>query len=386
MRCTLLLIALSGLALGSLALSARASAQSLPAFDASRLDLQVRQAMARDSVNGMALAVIDGGQVVHVAAYGHRNVERDLPLTPQTVMYGASLTKAAFAYMVLQLVDEGRLDLDASVADLLPRPLPDYEDYTDLAGDDRWRALTPRILLNHASGFANFRWLEPDETLRFHFDPGTRYAYSGEGINLLQVVLEEGLGLDVGAEMQRRVFDRFGMTHTSMTWRPDFADNLADGYALDGSFEPHDERSNVRAAGSMDTSIEDQARLWAGVVRGDGLSAASRAEFVRPQVPITSAHQFPTLFEWAGPWHDRVGLAAGLGVVTFQDASGPAWYKGGHNDWTGNMVVCLESGQRCVVLLGNDVRAERVYPEVASLVLGATAMPWPWEYDWAETH
>ncbi len=348
--------------------------------------MQVRQAMARDRVNGMALAVIDGGRVVHVAAYGHRNVERDLPLTPETVMYGASLTKAAFAYMVLQLVDEGRLDLDASVADLLPRPLPAYETYADLAGDDRWRALTPRILLNHASGFANFRWLEPDERLRFHFDPGTRYAYSGEGINLLQVVLEEGLGLDVGAEMQRRVFDRFGMTHTSMTWRPDFADNLADGYALDGSFEPHDERSSVRAAGSMDTSIEDQARLWAGVVRGDGLSAASRAEFVRPQVPITSAHQFPTLFEWAGPWHDRVGLAAGLGVVTFQDASGPAWYKGGHNDWTGNMVVCLESGQRCVVLLGNDVRAERVYPEVASLVLGATAMPWPWEYDWAETH
>lgn len=386
MRCTLLLLALSGLALGSLALSARASAQSLPAFDASRLDMQVRQAMARDRVNGMALAVIDGGRVVHVAAYGHRNVERDLPLTPETVMYGASLTKAAFAYMVLQLVDEGRLDLDASVADLLPRPLPAYETYADLAGDDRWRALTPRILLNHASGFANFRWLEPDERLRFHFDPGTRYAYSGEGINLLQVVLEEGLGLDVGAEMQRRVFDRFGMTHTSMTWRPDFADNLADGYALDGSFEPHDERSSVRAAGSMDTSIEDQARLWAGVVRGDGLSAASRAEFVRPQVPITSAHQFPTLFEWAGPWHDRVGLAAGLGVVTFQDASGPAWYKGGHNDWTGNMVVCLESGQRCVVLLGNDVRAERVYPEVASLVLGATAMPWPWEYDWAETH
>ena len=128
------------------------------------IDAEARRLMRRESVQGLALAVIDGGQVVHVAAYGQRNVERDLPLTTDTVMYGASLTKTAFAYMVLQLVDEGRLDLDASVADLLPRPLPEYEDYTDLAGDERWRALTPRILLTHTSGFANFRWLEDDQT------------------------------------------------------------------------------------------------------------------------------------------------------------------------------------------------------------------------------
>ena len=215
-------------------------------------------------------------------------------------MYGASLTKTAFAYMVLQLVDEGRLDLDASIAELLPRPLPEYEDYADLAGDERWRALTPRIVLNHATGFANFRWLEDDEKLRFHHPPGERYGYSGEGFYVLQLVLEEGLGLDVGAEMQRRVFDRFGMTRTSMQWRADFAENLADGYGVDGKLEPHDERSSVSAAGSMDTTIADQARLWAGIVRGDGLSAASRAELVRPQMAITSAHQFPTLRDWVG--------------------------------------------------------------------------------------
>ena len=51
--------------------------------------------------------------------------------------------------------------------------------------------------------------------------------------------------------MQARVFDRFGMTHTSMAWRPDFAANLADGYGLDGSMEPHDERSGASAAGSI---------------------------------------------------------------------------------------------------------------------------------------
>jgi CubicO group peptidase (beta-lactamase class C family) len=185
--------------------------------------------------------------------------------------------------------------------------------------------------------------------------------------------------------MQIRVFDRFGMTNTSMSWRPDFATNLADGYGLDGSMEPHDERSGVSAAGSMDTSIADQARLWAGIVRGDGLSAASRAELIRPQAPITSSHQFPTLMTETEPRNAEINLAAGLGLVTFQDTSGPAWFKGGHNDWTGNMVICLENKKRCVIMLANDVRAERIYPELARMILGDTKMPWTWEYDWLDT-
>jgi hypothetical protein len=149
--------------------------------------------------------------------------------------------------------------------------------------------------------------------------------------------------------------------------------------------EPHDERSSVSAAGSMDTTIADQARLWAGIVRGDGLSEASRAELVRPQVPITSRHQFPTLATEIEPRNAEIGLAAGLGLVTFRDPSGPAWFKGGHNDWTGNMVICLESGKRCAVLLANDVRAERIYPEIVGRILGETKMPWTWEYGWLDT-
>ena len=352
---------------------------------ASSIDTDVQRLMRRENVQGMALAIIDAGKVVHVGAYGQRSVERQLPLTTSTIMYGASLTKTAFAYMLLQLVDEGRLDLDRSIADLLPRPLPEYEDYGDLKGDERWRLLTPRIILNHTTGFANFRWLDPDKRLRFHHTPGSRYGYSGDGFYILQLAIEEGLGLDVGKEMQSRVFDRFGMTNTSMTWRAAFAANLADGYGRDGSMEPHDERGSVSAAGSMDTTIEDQAKLWAGIVRGDGLSRRSRAELVRPQVPITSAHQFPTLATATNSHNAAIGLAAGLGLVTFSDQGGLAWFKGGHNDWTGNMVICLEKGQRCVVMLANDVRAERIYPEVARMVLGKTRMPWNWEYEWLAT-
>ena len=366
-----------------LALCASACAPAAPPLPTNTaIDTEATRLMARERVVGMAVAVIDRGVVVRVAAYGQRNAERKLPLQTDTIMYGASLTKVAFAYMVMQLVDEGRLDLDRSIADYLPRPLPEYEDYTDLAGDERWRMLTPRIILTHATGFGNMRSLEDDQTLRFHWNPGERYGYSNEGIWVLQTVLEQGLSLDVGAEMQRRLFDRFGMTRTSMQWRAAFADNNADGYRMDGTCEPHDHRDTVAAAGSMDTTIADQARLWAGMVNGDSLSAASRAEFVRPQFVVTSAHQFPTLSPATDPRGPAIGLSSGVGVMTFNDpGAGLSWHRGGHNDWTGNIAICQETRRRCVVFLGNSVRAELIYPELAHFILGENATPWWWHYD-----
>jgi CubicO group peptidase (beta-lactamase class C family) len=301
-------------------------------------------------------------------------------------MYGASLTKALFAYTVLQLVEEGKLELDRPVAEYLARPLPEYGNldaygnWGDLAGDERWRKLTPRILLTHSSGFANFSWDEPDEKLRFNFDPGTRYAYSGEALILLQFAIEKGLGLSLGAEMQRRVFDRFGMTNTSMIWRPDFARNLADGWKADGSIEPHDERSKVRAAGSMDTTIADTANFAAGFMRGEGLKPASRAEMLKAQLPITSAAQFPTMLPEAPPEKRWKTLAAGLGVVTFEGPQGRGFFKGGHNDSTANMWMGLERGRRSVVLLSNDVRAEPAFPRLVDTIMGRTGIPWRWEY------
>lgn len=371
------------LAAAALLVSACATSPALrPLPSAAAIDAEAARLMASQDVKGMAVAVIDNGQVVHVAAYGYANVAENRALQTDTIMYGASLTKTAFAYMVLQLVDEGRFDLDRPMHEYLPRPLIEYEDYTDLANDDRWRLLTARHVLNHSTGFLNFRWIDEGQHLRFHRDPGAEYGYSAEGFYILQMALEEGLGLDVKAEMQRRVYDRFGMTRTSMQWRPDFRPNLADGYAIDGAFEPHDERSNVSAAGSMDTTIADQARMWAGIVRGEGLSAASRAEFTRPQFSVQSAHQFPSFSPERDPRGAEINLSAGVGMITFNDpAAGLMWFKGGHNDWTGNMVICQETGRRCVVLLANSVRAELIYPEIARFILGETAMPWWWEYN-----
>jgi CubicO group peptidase (beta-lactamase class C family) len=364
--------------------AAHAATPALPAPAA--IDAAVASAMASVGSQGLALAVIDKGRIVHVKAYGRRNGAGD-PLGAETVMYGASLTKAVFAYTVLQLVDEGVIGLDVPIERYLPKPLPAYDTpdvednyarWSDLAGDERWRKLTPRILLTHSPGFANFGFLEPDGKLRFHFEPGARYAYSGDGLILLQFVLEKGLGLDLGREMQRRVFDRFGMTRTSMMWRADFRPDLADGWDLQGRIEPHDERSRVRAAGSMDTTISDFARFAAAFARGDGLSKRARAEMVRPQLPITTRTQFPTLQPELPPAERRPDLAAGLGVVVFAGPQGPGFEKGGHNDTTGNSWICLERRRSCVVLLSNDVRSEAVFPDLVRFILGETGAPYDW--------
>jgi CubicO group peptidase (beta-lactamase class C family) len=349
------------------------------------LDAEVARAMAATQTRGLAIAIIDKGRVVRVRSYGERNAA-GAPLQTDTIMYGASLTKSAFAYLVMQLVEEGRLDLDRPLADYLDHPLPDYPTenkyapWVDLAGDERWRSITARHALTHSVGFANFAFVEPDGKLRFHFDPGARYAYSGEGMILLQFVIERGLGLDVGVEMQRRIFDRFGMKNTSMIWRPDFATNLADGWRADGSAEPHDERSKVRAAGSMDTTIDDIAKFAAGYVRGEGLGAKTRAELTRPQLAITTASQFPSLQPELPVDQRSKALAAGLGVITFRGPQGTGFMKGGHNDSTGNTLVCIERGQRCMVILANDVRAEAAFPKLVEFVLGKTGAPWRWEY------
>lgn len=93
---------------------------------AAQIEREAKRMMAEAKVGGPARAVIDDGKVAFVRSWGRRNVEKNLPLQTDTIMYGASLTKFAFAYMVMQLVDEGTVDLNRPIASYLSRPLPEY--------------------------------------------------------------------------------------------------------------------------------------------------------------------------------------------------------------------------------------------------------------------
>jgi CubicO group peptidase (beta-lactamase class C family) len=367
-------------------------AQTIPSGAA--IDSEVGKIMNRTHAKGMAVAVIDRGKVGYVQAYGIRNA-KGAPLDTDTVMYAASLTKTVFAYTVMQLVDQGKLNLDTPIKNDLDKPLPSYGPdpvfpdkygpYKDLADDLRWERITPRMCLTHSTGFSNFWFLEPDRKLHIDFDPGTHFSYSGEGLILLQFVIEhgrqaQGLGLDVG-DLTKTNFDRLGMTRTSLIWHSNGQDpNVADGWNDQGQPQPHEKRSKVRVAGSMNTTISDLSKFTAALVNGDGLSRVSFAEMTRPLLHITVAHQFP-LFQPDLPLHEqRKDLYAGLGVVVFDGPQGHGFYKGGHDGQTANTMVCLKASQRCVLILSNDVRSEAGFAELVGFILGDTGVPYDWEY------
>jgi CubicO group peptidase (beta-lactamase class C family) len=365
--------------------------QTIPSGAA--IDAEVGKIMTETHGKGIAVAVIDHGKVEYVQSYGIRNSKED-PLTTDTVMYGASLTKTVFAYTVMQLVDQGKLNLDTPIKADLDSPLPSngpdpvfpdkYGPYKDLADDPRWEKITPRMCLTHSTGFSNFWFIEPDQKLHIHFEPGTRFSYSGEGLILLQFVVEhgskaKGLGLDVG-DLAKTNFDRLGMTRTSLVWRNGQDPNVADGWNDQGQPQPHEKRSKVRASGSMNTTIADLSKFTAALVTGDGLSATSRAEMTRPGLHITTAHQFP-LFQPDLPVREqRKNLYAGLGVVVFDGPQGHGFFKGGHDGQTANTMVCVEASQRCVLILSNDVQSEAGFPKLVRFILGDTGVPYDWEY------
>ncbi|WP_426700114.1 serine hydrolase domain-containing protein [Rhodanobacter sp. Col0626] len=358
------------------------------------IDHHVEALLQHTGAKGLAIAVIDRGKVTYVKAYGDRNAKGD-PLRTDTIMYGASLTKTVFAYTVMRLVDQHRMDLDTPIAAYLDKPLPAYDTeaiykgkygpYKDLAGDERWKKITPRMVLTHSTGFLNFYWLEPDQKLRIHFEPGSRFSYSGEGMILLQFAIEngrksKGLGVDVGDLVRTNVFEPFGMKRSSLMWRADFAGNLADGWNDKGEPKPHDERSKVRAAGSMDTTIDDLSKFAAALVSGKGLSRAARSEMIKPQLHIGTRTQFPPVQQDLPPNQQRKDLYAGLGVVVFDGPQGHGFFKGGHDEQTANTLICIETHERCVLILANDVRAEAGFADLVRFILGDTGVPYEWEY------
>jgi CubicO group peptidase (beta-lactamase class C family) len=366
-------------------------AQTIP--NGAAIDAEVSKIMTFTNAKGMAVAVIDHGRVSYVHAYGMRDAKGD-PLATDTIMYGASLTKTVFAYTVMQLVDQGKLNLDTPLKDDLDKPLPSYGadpafpdkygPYKDLTDDARWEKITPRMCLTHSTGFSNFWFIEPDQKLHIHFEPGTRFSYSGEGFILLQFVIEhgrqaQGLGLDVG-DLTKAIFDRLGMTRTSLVFHAGLETNVADGWNDQGQPQAHEKRSKVRVAGSMNTTISDLSKFAAALVCGDGLSAGSRAEMTKPRLHIATAHQFPLFLPDLPLNEQRKDLYSGLGVTIFDGPQGHGFYKGGHDGQTANTLVCIEAGQRCVVILANDVRAEAAFGGLVRFILGDTGVPYDWEY------
>jgi len=186
-------IATSGL-LVLLAWTARgqphAQAGDIKRLDGSSISIAYADSLARKTleaahVTGAQIVVIDRGRLVWSAAYGLRRRQPELPMDRETTLWAASITKGVFATYVMQLVERGEFNLDTPIARQLPRPLNTYDPYKETASaivnDPAWPTVTPRMLLAHTSGLANFAFIEPDKKMHFQFKPGTQFRYSGDG-------------------------------------------------------------------------------------------------------------------------------------------------------------------------------------------------------------
>jgi CubicO group peptidase (beta-lactamase class C family) len=372
------------LAVFLLAVVALGKAQTIEQLGGSRIrpaeiDATVIRLMKAAEVPGVGIAIINRDQVVYEKGYGFRETEKKLPFTTDTVVSGASLSKAAFADMVMQLVQEGRLDLDRPVYEYLPKPLPEYQQYSDLKDDQRYKQITARMLLDHTSGFPNWRAFEDDHKLHIHFDPGSRFAYSGEGMDLLQLVAETITKQDLQTLMQERVFGPLGMTRTSMVWQPRYDSDYANGYDEYGRSIEQQRWTRPEAAGSLLTSVHDFGRFVAAVMRGERLNNRVWQEMLRGQVRIYSKAQFPSLAETTTNQNDAIKLSYGLGWGLFWSPQGKAFFKEGHEIGERNYTVAFPEKKIGIVIFTNSANGEGIYKELLETLLHDTYTPIAWE-------
>jgi CubicO group peptidase (beta-lactamase class C family) len=342
-----------------------------------------RKAFDTHGVTGAQIAVVNQGRLVWSYAHGLRRKSPDIPMTTKSTLWAASITKGVFGAYVAQLVEKGEFALDVPVAAQLGAPLDSFEPYketgAEIVKDPRWPKLTPRHLLSHTGGLLNFAFLEPDKKMHLHFTPGERYQYSGEGINLVQFLIERKKGRPLQDLMDEAIFRPLGMTATGLIFKKEWEEIAADRFDKDGKFRAKTRRFPARAAGSMSTSAEDLARFAVALM--DGKLLKSTKELLSPNVRIRTLHQFAIAAdEPAGEEARRLDLAYGLGWGLLRKTRfGPAFFKEGHGDGAQNYMICFGRLKSCMIILTNSDNGELVFRELNEKILGNTVTPWEWE-------
>lgn len=222
---------------------------------------------------GAAVGVVFEGEVVHRAGYGLAHLDHGIPVTPGTVFDIASVSKQFGAMAALLLEAEGRLDLDADAGAHVPG-LPEFG-----------AVVAPRHLIHHTSGIRDWPHLmalagvEMTDVISFekiarmlgrqqalNFPPGSEYAYSNTGYNLLARVVEAVSGQTFREFTDARIFRPLGMsrTHFSDDYLevvPGRAESYAPAEGREGVFRRLPNQLTALASSSLHTTIDDFV-LW----------------------------------------------------------------------------------------------------------------------------
>jgi len=218
---------------------ARPKSEILVTDDASHhaIDAYLEEKMHRLHIPGVSLAIVEGDRIVHMRGFGRAHPGGEAP-TPQTPFFIGSLTKSFTALAVMQLVEAGKVELDAPVQHYLP--------WFRVADPQASARMTVRHLLNQTSSLPYFTQMEladfddrPDaterqvrslSTLRLTRPVGTKFHYSNTNYNVLGLIVEVASGESYSDYIQKYIFDPLEMRHSYTSKAAAQQDNLAMGY------------------------------------------------------------------------------------------------------------------------------------------------------------
>ena len=229
-----------------------------PAFQ--RLDEFIARHMSETGAPGMTLAITNRNGLLRESQYGFADLKAGLKVSPQTMFEIGSVSKSFVALALLQLVDEGKLDLHKPVTSYLPW----------LKIDTAFAPFTTHHLLSHTAGLSAVPLLTrvATSTLRTTAEPGKRFVYSNIGYVLLGFILEAIDKRSFAESLSRRVLEPLGMTNSAATITNDIRDRLAVGYGPLKDDRPFPLRGTlgeapwlevVEAAGSVAATARDMS-------------------------------------------------------------------------------------------------------------------------------
>ncbi len=258
------------------------AAPALPSQLAKNLDAIV-SARFKPELPGVAALVTKNGQPVLRKAYGLANVELNVPLRPEHVFRIGSTTKLFTATAIMLLVEDGKLALDAPIS----RYLKD--------APRQWDKVTIAHLLTHTSAIANLSmdsgyWrttarldhtleelIAPVRTRRLDAAPGSKFAYSNTGFNLLGMIIERVSGTDYFAFLDARIVKPLGLQHTRESNDKHLIAGLVTGYRAGPAPAWPLANSNLHAAGGLVSTVDDLATFMLNLQGGKIVSPASVA-------------------------------------------------------------------------------------------------------------
>jgi CubicO group peptidase (beta-lactamase class C family) len=271
------------------------------------IDAYIEKHMQRLNVPGLSLALVDGGEIVHVRGFGRACPDGAAP-SPQTPFFIGSTTKSFTALAVMQLVEAGQVELDA--------PVQRYLTWFRVADPQASAQITVRHLLNQTSGIplapawqalvdfddgpdAAERQARALTTLELSHAPGAAFEYSNVNFNLLGLVIEAASGEIYADYVQRHIFDPLGMLHSYTSKAAAQQNGLAVGhqtwFGVPVAVPDLPVPTGSLPSGQLISSAEDMGHYLIAQLNGGRyggaqiLSSEGIAELHRPAVEASSA-------------------------------------------------------------------------------------------------